>query len=58
MDSFNIGKIIAGLQKNPDLYLKKLKQDGAGKVNNFAPELNASTSNSKPQPNTRPQTDL
>ncbi len=48
MDGFSIGKIILGLQ-NPELYLKKLKQDG--KITGFSPELNASLSNSRPQPN-------
>ena len=48
MDGFNIGKIILGLQ-NPELYLKKLKNEG--KITGFSPELNASLSNSKPQPN-------
>lgn len=48
MDGFSIGKIILGLQ-NPELYLKKLKNEG--KITGFSPELNASLSNSKPQPN-------
>ncbi len=46
MDGFSISKIILGLQ-NPELYLKKLKNDG--KITGFSPELNASLSNSKPQ---------
>lgn len=46
MDGFSISKIILGLQ-NPDLYIKKLKD--SGKVQSFAPEINASISNSKPQ---------
>lgn len=48
MDGFSINKIILGLQ-NPELYLKKLKNEG--KITGFSPELNASLSNSKPQPN-------
>lgn len=48
MDGFSIGKIILGLQ-TPELYLKKLKNEG--KITGFSPELNASLSNSKPQPN-------
>lgn len=50
MDGFNIGKIILGLQ-NSELYLKKLKNSDAGKVNSFAPEINASISNSGSKPN-------
>lgn len=53
MDGFNINKIILGLQ-NPELFLKKLKPPKApnlGNVNNFAPEINSSISNSKPQQN-------
>lgn len=50
MDGFNIGKIILGLQ-NSELFLKKLKSPEAGKINNFAPEINSSITNSKPQPN-------
>ncbi len=48
MDGFNIGKIILGLQ-NSELFLKKLKRPESGKINSFAPEINASISNSKPQ---------
>lgn len=48
MDGFSIGRIILGLQ-NPELYLKKLKE--TGKITGFSPELNASLSNAKPQPN-------
>ena len=48
MDGFNIGKIILGLQ-NSELFLKKLKNVEGGKVNSFAPEINASIANSKPQ---------
>ena len=29
MDGFNVGKILSGL-RNPDLYLKRIKQDGLG----------------------------
>ena len=48
MDGFNIGKIILGLQ-NPELFLKKIKpNNGNDKVQNFAPELNSSLTNSKP----------
>lgn len=48
MDGFNIGKILLGLQ-NSELFLRKLKNTEAGKVNSFAPEINASIANSKPQ---------
>lgn len=48
MDGFNIGKIILGLQ-NPELFLKKLKKPDSEKINSFAPEINSSVSNSKPQ---------
>lgn len=48
MDGFNIGKIILGLQ-NSELFLRKLKKPEAGKVNSFAPEINSSIANSKPQ---------
>lgn len=48
MDGFSISKIILGLQ-NPELYLKKLKNDG--KITGFSPELSGSLSNAKPQPN-------
>lgn len=50
MDGFNIGKIILGLQ-NSELYLKKLKNSDAGKVNSFAPEINTSIANSGSKPN-------
>ena len=50
MDGFNIGKIILGLQ-NSELFLKKIKNSEAGKVNSFAPEINSSIANSKPQAN-------
>lgn len=46
MDGFNISRIILGLQ-NPELFLKKIKQDG--KIDGFAPELNSSLSNTKPE---------
>jgi hypothetical protein len=46
MDGFSIGKIILGLQTNPE-YLKRIKEQG--KLENFAPELNSSMSNAKPQ---------
>lgn len=48
MDGFSISKIILGLQ-NPELYLKKLRNDG--KITGFSPELGGSLSNAKPQPN-------
>ena len=50
MDGFNIGKIILGLQ-NSELFLRKLKKNDAERINNFAPEINSSIANSKPQPN-------
>ena len=51
MDGFNIGKIILGLQ-NPELFLKKIKpNENNNKVQNFAPELNSSLTNSKPNSN-------
>lgn len=50
MDGFNIGKIILGLQ-NPEFLIKKLRQKNFGKINSFAPEINSSISNSKPQNN-------
>lgn len=46
MDGFNVSRIILGLQ-NPELFLKKVKQDG--KVESFAPEINSSLQNNKPQ---------
>ena len=48
MDGFNIGKIILGLQ-NSELFLKKIKNTETDKVNSFAPEINSSIANSKPQ---------
>ena len=48
MDGFNIGKIILGLH-NSEMFLKKLKRPDMEKVNSFAPEINSSISNSKPQ---------
>lgn len=50
MDGFNIGKILLGLH-NSELFLRKLKNSESNKINNFAPELNSSTANSKPQTN-------
>ncbi len=50
MDGFSIGKIILGLQ-NSEMLLRKLKGNEANKVGNFAPELNSSLANSKPQGN-------
>lgn len=49
MDGFSIGKIILGL-RNPELLLKKLN-GGENKVNSFAPEINSSLNNTKPQVN-------
>ena len=48
MDGFSISKIILGLQ-NQELYLKKLKNPEGAKVESFAPEINSSIANSKPQ---------
>ena len=55
MDGFSIGKILAGL-RNPEIYLKKLKQDGIGPNNGF----NSSLNQPKPviTPNLRPVTEL
>ena len=44
MDGFSVGKILAGL-RNPELYLKKLKQDGVNTSNGFNSSL------SQPRPN-------
>lgn len=46
MDGFNVSRIILGLQ-NPEIFLKKIKQDG--KIDGFAPELNSSLNNARPQ---------
>lgn len=48
MDGFNIGKILLGLH-NSELFFRKIKNAEADKVNSFAPEINASIANSKPQ---------
>ena len=48
MDGFSIDKIILGL-RNPEMFLKKIKKNESGKINNFAPELNSSLTNSRPQ---------
>ena len=48
MDGFSIGKILLGLQ-NSELFLRKLKNPEAEKVESFAPEINSSITNSKPQ---------
>ena len=48
MDGFSIGKILLGLQ-NSELFLRKLKISETGKVETFAPEINSSIANSKPQ---------
>ena len=45
MDGFNVGKILAGL-RNPDLYLKKIKQDNAGQN-----ELSFNSTFSQARPN-------
>ena len=50
MDGFNIGKIILGLQ-NHGLFLKKILPNDQTRINSFAPELNSSLSNAKPQAN-------
>ena len=51
MDGFSINKIILGLH-NPEFYLKKLKETEQGqKIDSFAPQLNSSLSNNKPQIN-------
>lgn len=50
MDGYSIGKIILGLQ-NSEQYLRKLKNMQSGKVESFAPEINSSIANSKPQTN-------
>lgn len=44
MDGFSVGKILAGL-RNPEIYLKKLKQEGINTGSDF------NTSLSQPQPN-------
>lgn len=44
MDGFSVGKILAGL-RNPEIYLKKLKQEGINTGSGF------NTSLSQPQPN-------
>ena len=49
MDGFNVNKIILGLQ-NPELFLKKIKIKTDG-INKFAPEINSSLQNNKPQTN-------
>lgn len=48
MDGFNVGRILAGL-RNPELYLKKLKQDNV-EVNNNSLGFNSALA--KPQANT------
>ena len=48
MDSFSIGKILAGL-RNPEIYLKKIKQDGIN-----AGESGFNTSLSQPKPTFTP----
>lgn len=50
MDGFNINKIILGLQ-NPELFLKKVKNNGTDKLTPFSPEINSSITNSKPNTN-------
>ena len=50
MDGFSIGKIILGLQ-NSEQDLRKLKNMQGSKVESFAPEINSSIANSKPQTN-------
>ena len=46
MDGFSIGKILAGL-RNPELYLKKLKQDGIEVNGGFNSNLNKGKTLSK-----------
>lgn len=48
MDGFSINKILLGLQ-NQELYLKKLKDVNKSNVQSFAPEINSSLTNTKPQ---------
>ena len=49
MDGFSIGKIILGLQ-NPEWLLKKIKESqNTQKTESFAPQVNSSLSNNKPQ---------
>ncbi len=50
MDGFNISKILLGLQ-NSELFLRKIKNNESSKVNTFAPEINSSLNNTKPQIN-------
>lgn len=50
MDGFNIGKIILGLQ-HPELFFKKIKLNNNDKIQNFAPELNTTLNNQKPEQN-------
>lgn len=54
MDGFNIGKIILGLY-NSELFLKKIKNNEAKNVQSFAPEINSSLTNNKPQANSMMQ---
>jgi len=48
MDGFNIGKILLGL-RNSEIFLRKLKNKEADAIKPFAPEINSSITNSKPQ---------
>ncbi len=50
MDGFSVGKILAGL-RNPELYLKKLQQEG---VNNSSLGFNSALSKPTPAPQLQP----
>ena len=50
MDGFNIGKILLGLQSS-ELFFKKIRKNDAGKVDSFAPQINSSIANTRPQQN-------
>lgn len=54
MDGFSVGKILAGL-RNPELYLKKLKQQGVEVGNN---SLSFNSTLSKPTPSMQPSLGL
>ena len=53
MDGFNVGKILAGLM-NPELYLKKINQNGINGEQNF----NSAFSQSRPHMPQNPVNDL
>ena len=52
MDGFSVGKILAGL-RNPELYLKKLKQDGVN-VNNSSLSFNSNLAKPSVMPQLQP----